>query len=107
MGFQQNFRIKILNDHLSIFSNILKLPKFSEDVSYLAYPLFLKDHKISINNLKHNLEKEGIETGPLFSFIPHQLSYKYLKSEYEGKLLNAEYVHKNSFYIGFTSVVGY
>ena len=32
--------------------------------------------------IKHNLEKEGIETRPLFSFIPHQLSYKYLKSEY-------------------------
>lgn len=92
--------VKILNNYLSIFSDILKLPKFSEDISYLAYPLILKDHKISINNLKHNLEKEGIETRPLFSFIPHQVSYKYLKSEYEGKLLNAEYIHKNGFYIG-------
>jgi dTDP-4-amino-4,6-dideoxygalactose transaminase len=92
--------VKILNEYLTEFSDILQLPKYSEDVSYLAYPLVLKDEKISINKLKYDLEKEGIETRPLFVHIPHQLAYAYLKKEYEGKLPKAEYLGKRGFYIG-------
>jgi CDP-6-deoxy-D-xylo-4-hexulose-3-dehydrase len=47
------------------------------------------------------LEKNGVETRPLFSCIPtQQPSFEYLKDEYLGKLPNAEYLGKNGFYIG-------
>jgi len=92
--------VKILNEYLNEFSDILKLPKYSEDVSYLAYPLIIKDKNIHLNELKQNLENQGIETRSIFSFIPNQLAYSYLKSEYEGKLPKAESISKNGFYIG-------
>jgi dTDP-4-amino-4,6-dideoxygalactose transaminase len=92
--------VKVLNEYLNEFSDILQIPKYSEDVSYLAYPLVLKDEKISINKLTHNLEKEGVETRPLFGYIPHQLAFNYLKDQYEGKLPNAEYIGNQGFYIG-------
>jgi len=92
--------IKILNEYLNEFSDIFQLPLYSEDVSYLAYPLILKDDNISINLLRHNLEKEGIETRPLFGYIPHQPAFAYLKEEYKGKLPVAENAGSRGFYIG-------
>lgn len=92
--------VRKLNDLLSEFSDILRLPKYSSDISYLAYPITLKDESISINQLKRQLEREGIETRSLFSFIPDQPAYSFLKSKYHDKLKNARYLYKNSFYIG-------
>lgn len=92
--------VKILNEYLAEFSDIFQLPKYSKDVSYLAYPLIIKDTKVTRNVLKQNLEEEGIETRQIFSFIPNQLAYKYLKSEYEGKLPNAQHISNYGFYIG-------
>ena len=92
--------VKILNEYLSGFSDILQLPKFSENISYLAYPLILKDENMSVARLKRDLEKAGIETRPLFGSIPNQPAYAYLKSEYKGKLPNAQYLGKKGFYIG-------
>lgn len=92
--------VKILNEYLIEFSDIFQLPKYSKDFSYLAYPLILKNDKISINLLKHRLEREGVETRTIFSFIPDQLAYNYLKSEYKGMLSTAEYIHNHGFYIG-------
>jgi len=92
--------VKILNEYLDEFSDILKLPLYSKDVSYLGYPLVLIDEKISIIELKQKLEKEGVETRPLFGYIPHQPAYSYLNDDYEGKLPNAEYLGKKGFYIG-------
>lgn len=92
--------VKILNEYLNEFSDIFQLPVYSENVSYLAYPLVLKNKNIAIGELKHHLERTGIETRPLFSYIPHQSAYNYLKNKYNGKLPNAEYIGKNGFYIG-------
>lgn len=94
--------VKMLNEYLAEFSNILDLPKYSRDVSYLAYPIIIKDRKISLNSIKNNLELEGIETRSIFSFIPDQLSYSYLKSTYQekSKLPNAKNIFENGFYIG-------
>ena len=97
---KRQHNVKTLNDYLSEFSESLQLPIYSEDVSYLCYPLILKDDKISLNKFKFNLEKEGVETRPLFSFIPHQLAYKDLKAQYEGKLPTAEHLYNHGFYIG-------
>ncbi|MHA1409555.1 MAG: DegT/DnrJ/EryC1/StrS family aminotransferase [Candidatus Odinarchaeia archaeon] len=99
---QQN--VKFLNKNLNKFSDILQLPKYSDDVSYLAYPIVIKrgkDRKITRKYLRQRLEEMGIETRPLFGCIPlHQPSYSYLKNEYEKKLPNAEYIGENGFYIG-------
>lgn len=91
--------IRYLNQGLEKFSEFLQLPEYSDNVSYLGYPLILK--KGSRKEIREELEKKGIETRILFGCIPlQQPSFSDLKSKYEGKLPNAEYVGKNGFYIG-------
>ena len=99
---KRNENVKYLNEELEGFSNVLKLPKYSKDISYLAYPItILRPEVISRKKLRYELEKKGVETRPLFGCIPtQQPAYSYLKKQYEGKLPNAEYIGKNSFYIG-------
>jgi len=94
--------VAYLNKKLKKFSNILQLPLHKEEVSYLAYPIVVKNPKlISRTYLTEGLEENGVETRPLFGCIPaHQPAYRYLKKEYKGKLPNAEYLGKNAFYIG-------
>jgi len=94
--------VKYLNDGLDEFSHLLRLPPYSEDVSYLAYPIVIKKPElISRKKLRFELEKNGVETRPLFGCIPtQQPAYSYLREKYEGKLSNAEYVGLNAFYIG-------
>jgi CDP-6-deoxy-D-xylo-4-hexulose-3-dehydrase len=94
--------VKYLNEGLKEFSDILQLPKFDENVSYLAYPIIIKKpEKISRKKLRLELEKRGIETRPLFGCIStQQPAYNYLKEKYQGKLPNAEYIGSNGFYIG-------
>ena len=91
--------VKYLNKGLERYSDILQLPIYSEDISYLGYPIVVK--KGSRKDIRRKLEERGIETRILFGCIPtQQPSYKDLNQEYEGKLPNAEYVGKNGFYIG-------
>ncbi len=94
--------VKYLNEGLKEFSDILQLPLCSKDVSYLAYPLVIrKPEVISRKELRFGLEEKGIETRPLFGCIPtQQPAYAHLRSRYQGKLPNAEYIGKNGFYIG-------
>jgi CDP-6-deoxy-D-xylo-4-hexulose-3-dehydrase len=99
---KRNENVKYLNEGLEEFSDILQLPKYSKEISYLAYPIVIKKPEIiSRKKLRYELEKRGVETRPLFGCIPtQQPAYNYLKKQYEGKLPNAEYVGKNAFYIG-------
>lgn len=99
---QRGENVKYLNENLEKYSEILQLPLYSGDVSYLAYPIVIKKPEvISRKKLRSELEKRGIETRPLFGCIPtQQPAYKHLKEKYEGKLPNAEYVGLNGFYIG-------
>lgn len=94
--------VKFLNLGLAKYSDILQLPEYSEDVSYLAYPIVIREPQIiSRKEIRIKLEKKGIETRPLFGCIPlQQPAYYYLKDRYAGKLPNAEYVGKHGFYIG-------
>lgn len=94
--------VKYLNEGLKQFSHILQLPKYMETVSYLAYPIVIKDsEKVSRKKLRSELEQNGVETRPLFGCIPtQQPAYSHLKEKYEGKLPNADYLGKNAFYIG-------
>jgi len=91
--------VAYLNEGLSKHSDVLQLPKYSRDVSYLAYPLVLKSG--SRKKLREDLEKRGIETRALFGSIPtQQPSMKNFKKEYLGKIPNSDYLGKNGFYIG-------
>lgn len=94
--------VKYLNEGLEDCSDIIQLPKYSDKISYLAYPLVIKKPEIiSRKKLRFELEKKGIETRPLFGCIPtQQQAYHHLKEKYIGKLPNADYVGLNGFYIG-------
>lgn len=94
--------VRYLNRGLGKHSDLLQLPLFSEEISYLAYPIVVKNPEvISRKKIRAELEKRGIETRPLFGSIPtQQPAYAYLRSKYEGKLPNSDYLGLNAFYIG-------
>jgi CDP-6-deoxy-D-xylo-4-hexulose-3-dehydrase len=100
--------VKYLNEKLKKYSSILQLPLYSENISYLAFPIVIKDPKIiSRKELRYKLEKAGIENRPLFGCIPtQQLAYAHFKNLYQGKLPNAEYIGNNGFYIGCHQYMG-
>jgi len=104
--FDNNFQIRnanveYLNKGLGGLSDKLQLPLFSKNVSYLGYPIIIKDANINRHELQTRLENEGIETRPVFGSIPtQQPAFDYLKSEYKGKLPVADWVGSNGFYIG-------
>jgi dTDP-4-amino-4,6-dideoxygalactose transaminase len=92
--------IAFLNESLRKHEKALQLPVYSEDVSYLAYPLIVKEG-YSRKIIREKLEKNKIETRPIFQCIPtQQPAYSDLKEEYQGKLPNAEYIGSNGFYVG-------
>jgi len=90
-----------LNERLQGLSGVLQLPEYSPDVSYLAYPIVIRDAKINREQLMRKLEQKGVETRPLFGCIPtQQPAFNYLKTQYEKRLPTADFVGKNGFYVG-------
>ena len=94
--------VKVLNEHLAVHEDVLQLPPYSEEVSYLAYPIVIKrPDLVSRRYLRGALEALGVETRPLFGSIPtQQRAYAHLKSQYEGKLPHADYLGLHAFYVG-------
>jgi len=94
--------VKHLNDAMEKFSSAIRLPKYDKNVSYMAYPVVIKNPKKAYRKkIRMRLEHMGIETRPLFGCIPtQQPAYSHLKGKYEGKLPIAEFVGSNAFYIG-------
>jgi len=94
--------VKYLNERLEKFSSVIQLPKYDENVSYMAYPIVIKNPKETAQKkIRMKLEQKGIETRPLFGCIPtQQPAYSYLKDKYEGLLPVADFVGSNGFYIG-------
>lgn len=94
--------VKYLNDKLKKFEDIFYLPLYNENISYLAYPLTIReDSKIKRKWLRTRLENDGIENRPLFGCIPtQQPAFSYLKEIYKDKLPIADYLGRNAFYIG-------
>lgn len=90
-----------LNERLQALSDILQLPIYSTDISYLAYPIVIRDAKINREQFMTKLEHKGVETRPLFGCIPtQQPAFSYLKPQYERRLPRADFVGKNGFYVG-------
>jgi CDP-6-deoxy-D-xylo-4-hexulose-3-dehydrase len=104
--FDENYRIrshnvKYLNEGLECVSDRLQLPVYSDEVSYLGYPMIIKDKSIKRSELQSKLEERGIETRPMYGSIPtQQLSFKHLKEQYQTKLPNADNIGANGMFIG-------
>jgi len=93
--------VAFLNENLQCYADIFQLPLYSQDVSYLAYPIVIKNNAISRKELMQKLEQHGVETRPLFGCIPtQQPAYNYLQQQYANKLPNADFVGSNGFYLG-------
>jgi CDP-6-deoxy-D-xylo-4-hexulose-3-dehydrase len=93
--------VRFLNENFNSLSDFFQLPIYSENVSYLAYPIIIRSDRIKRKEIMQKLEQKGIETRPLFGCIPtQQPAYNYLKTMYEGKLPIADYIGANGFYIG-------
>ncbi|MBC8263562.1 MAG: DegT/DnrJ/EryC1/StrS family aminotransferase, partial [Anaerolineales bacterium] len=94
--------VKYLNEHLAVHEDLLQLPPYSDDVSYLAYPVVIKrPDLISRKALRTALEANGVETRPLFGCIPtQQPAYAHLRDRYAGRLPHAEYIGLHAFYVG-------
>jgi perosamine synthetase len=97
---RENF--KTLNALLEKHSDTIELPRYSGDLSYLGYPIVIRDIRtIGREQLQQRLEKHGVETRPLFGCIPlHQPAYRHLKDKYEGMLPNAKRLGSQGLYIG-------
>ena len=93
--------VTFLNQRLADYADIVQLPIYSENVSYLAYPIVIKNKALNRKELMQSMEQQGVETRPLFGCIPtQQPAYNYLKQQYANKLPNADYVGNSGFYIG-------
>lgn len=93
--------VRYLNDELQSVSTVFQLPAFSDQVSYLGYPLVVTNPDYSRNKIVLALEKMGVECRPVFNSIPtQQPAYAHLKKKFDGKLPNAEFVGNNGFYVG-------
>lgn len=98
---QRRKNVRYLNEGLEHLSDVIKLPEYNENVSYMAYPVVIKDIKMARNKILMKLEEKGVETRPLFGCIPtQQPSFSHLKLEYSGKLPNAELIGSHGFYVG-------
>jgi dTDP-4-amino-4,6-dideoxygalactose transaminase len=94
--------VRYLNERLKDLEEFFYLPVFDKNVSYLAYPIIIKENSnITRKWIRKKIEKEGIENRPLFGCIPtQQPAFSYLKDKYKDKLPIADYIGKNAFYIG-------
>jgi len=97
----RQLNVRTLNEKLEPFSDIFQLPVYSDDVSYLAYPLVVRDARWSREKVMKALGRAGVETRPLFGCIPtQQPAYRFLRQRYEGRLPHADFAGANGFYIG-------
>ena len=94
--------VRALNGKLARYGDVLALPRYDERVSYLAYPVVVKEASgIRRGDLRAVLDALGVETRPLFGCIPlHQPAYRQYRDRYEGRLPNAEFLGRQAFYMG-------
>lgn len=92
--------VKYLNEGLAGIKE-LQLPKHDPTVSYLAYPVIIKDESINRNDFLIRLTQAGVENRPLFACVPtQQPAYEHIREKWEGKLPNAEWLGRRGFHIG-------
>ena len=95
---KRQHNVAYLNDGLAGVGD-LQLPPLSSDISYLAYPVILKNPEIDRNKFLNKLTKMGVENRPLFACIPNQQpAYAHLKDKWS--LPNADWLGSRGFHIG-------
>ena len=96
--------VNYLNNGLGMmdkFKEYFFLPKWSRDISFMGYPLVIRDGKINRRKLQLLLNTFGIESRPLFYSIPtKQMAYAEYADQYKGKIPNSDYLSEYGFYIG-------
>ena len=94
--------VRVLNELLAPLADRLVLPAFEENVSYLAYPLVVRETCAQDREeLCRKLEALGVENRPLFSCLPtQQPAFAHLREQYVDRLPNAEHLGRTAFYIG-------
>ena len=94
--------VEQLNGLLAPYAGVLDLPVLGDGVSYLAYPLVVREGSgVARGDLRQELDRAGVETRPLFGCIPiHQPAYAGYRMEYLGRLPNAESLGRRAFYLG-------
>jgi perosamine synthetase len=94
--------VRFLNERLAGLSGTLVIPVHDEQVSYLAYPLVVREESgIGRGKLRMRLRALGVETRPLFGCIPlHQPAYAEYREAYRGRLPHAEHLGRQAFYLG-------
>lgn len=94
--------VRYLAESISSLSHYLQLPMVSSAVSYLAFPVVVREASpLSRARLRQHLEGCGIETRPLFGSIPtQQPAFESLRNTYEGLLPNADFVGSRGLYVG-------
>ena len=94
--------VRYLNRRLMKYNYLFYLPVYSEETSYLAYPIIIREGTgLSRLWIRNELRRKGVESRPLYGCIPtQQPAFSQFKDKYEGKLPMADYVGKNGFYIG-------
>lgn len=99
---KRNENVKYLIDNLKQFSTVIQFPLYSKSYTYLGFPLMiLRPDLISRKEFRKQLEDNSIETRPMFGCLPFDMpSLSKFKDEYMGKLDIAEYVGRQTFYIG-------
>ena len=94
--------VEYLNQGLESLSDLIELPELDGNVSYLAYPMVLKDtHNVKRQKMICRLEERGVEARPMFGCIPtQQPAYSQYAEEYARKLPVAERIGSRGFYVG-------
>jgi len=97
---KRQHNVAYLNDGLEGVKE-LQLPKVSSDISYLAYPVIIKDESINRNDFLKRLSRAGIENRPLFACIPtQQPAYSHFREKWLSKLPNANWLGERGFHVG-------
>jgi len=90
--------VKYLNEGLAGIEE-LQLPVYNPKVSYLAYPVILKEG--NRNAFLNRLTKAGVENRPFFSCVPvQQPAYKHLKDRWKEHLPNSIWLGSQGFHTG-------
>ena len=90
--------VKYLNDGLAGIPE-LQLPKHDPTVSYLAYPVVIKDESIVRSDFLNRLTHAGVENRPLFACVPTQTpAYEKIADDWSGRLPNAEWLGSRGFH---------
>jgi len=94
--------VRILNAGLAPFAHLLQLPVCSRRVSYLAYPVIIRDpRRLSRRDLCRGLEKRGIENRYLFGCLPlQQPAFAAYKEKAAGTVPVAEKLGAQGLYLG-------